>query len=341
MTAGAASAANAATIRPGDLGDLFAAISGDTATVLGGRPLLMVDATIGVPPPGWTPGSIPVVVVGVVSGTAVEAALVDPSPYDVLVTEDDPMLAAIVEQVARCPVAAVSLAVLLRGGDRRSVEEGLAAESAVYSTLQAGAEFAAWRAARGPTSLPPDPEPPVLTSRQGDELHVVLNRPRRHNAVTMGLRDGLAEALTLAAADDSITAVHLSGNGPSFCSGGDLGEFGLYPDPATAHVTRLDPQPGAARPRHRRSSCTCTCMARAWGRGSRCPRSPITSIAAPGTVISLPELGLGLVPGAGGTASIPRRIGRQRTAALALSGAPHRRRHGAVVGTDRRGRVKP
>src|SRR6185436_15255604 len=130
---------------------------------------------------------------------------------------------------------------------------------------------------------------PVLVERVGDELHVTLNRPRRHNAVTAALRDGLSEALTLAAADDSITAVHLSGNGPSFCSGGDLGEFGLFPDPATAHVTRLT-------------------------------RSPARVVAAPGTVISLPELGLGLVPGAGGTASIPRRIGRQRTAALALSG---------------------
>ncbi len=315
------SAASAAPIRPGDLGDLFGAISGDTATVLGGRPLLMVDATIGVPPPGWTPGSIPVVVVGVVSGTPVDAALVDPSPYDVLLTEDDPVLPAIVEQVARHPVAAVSLAVLLRGGDRRSLEEGLAAESAVYSTLQAGAEFAAWRAERGPTALPPDPEPPVLISRHGDELHVVLNRPHRHNAVTMGLRDGLAEALTLAAADDSIRAVHLSGSGPSFCSGGDLGEFGLLPDPATAHVTRLTRSP--ARLAHAIADrlhvhLHGACM----GAGMEVPALAHHVVAAPGTVISLPELGLGLVPGAGGTASIPRRIGRQRTAALALSGVP-------------------
>ena len=48
---------------------------------------------------------------------------------------------------------------------------------------------------------------------------------------------------------------------------------------------------------------------------------PAASSAAPGTVIALPEVSLGLVPGAGGTVSIPRRIGRHRTAALALSGA--------------------
>jgi enoyl-CoA hydratase/carnithine racemase len=42
--------------------------------------------------------------------------------------------------------------------------------------------------------------------------------------------------------------------------------------------------------------------------------------AAPDTRIALPEIGLGLIPGAGGTVSITRRIGRQRTAALGLSG---------------------
>jgi hypothetical protein len=256
----------------------------------------------------------------VVGGAADDVAAVDPSPYDVVLAEDDPMLPAIVEQATRCPVAAVSLAVLLRGGGGRTVDDGLAAESAVYSTLQAGAEFAAWRATRGAPSLPPDPEPPVLTSREGDELHIVLNRPHRHNAVTMALRDALSEALTLAAADDSIRAVHLSGNGPSFCSGGDLGEFGSFPDPATAHVTRLTRSPARLAHLiadklhvHLHGSCM--------GAGIEVPALAGHVVAAPDTVIALPELGLGLVPGAGGTASIPRRIGRQRTAALALSGA--------------------
>jgi enoyl-CoA hydratase/carnithine racemase len=58
------------------------------------------------------------------------------------------------------------------------------------------------------------------------------------------------------------------------------------------------------------------------GAGIEVPALAHHVVAAAGTVISLPELGLGLVPGAGGTASIPHRIGRQRTAALALSGVP-------------------
>ena len=45
-------------------------------------------------------------------------------------------------------------------------------------------------------------------------------------------------------------------------------------------------------------------------------------VAHPDTQISLPEIGLGLIPGAGGTVSLPRRIGRHRTAELAFAGAP-------------------
>jgi enoyl-CoA hydratase/carnithine racemase len=42
--------------------------------------------------------------------------------------------------------------------------------------------------------------------------------------------------------------------------------------------------------------------------------------AAPDAYFQLPEVGMGLVPGAGGSVSLPRRIGRQRTARLALGG---------------------
>ena len=45
-------------------------------------------------------------------------------------------------------------------------------------------------------------------------------------------------------------------------------------------------------------------------------------LGSPDTLIALPEIGLGLVPGAGGTVSLPRRIGRLRTAWLAFTGRP-------------------
>jgi enoyl-CoA hydratase/carnithine racemase len=57
-----------------------------------------------------------------------------------------------------------------------------------------------------------------------------------------------------------------------------------------------------------------------FGSGIELPAFAGRVIAAPDTSIALPELGLGLVPGAGGTVSLPCRIGRHRTAWLALSG---------------------
>ena len=58
------------------------------------------------------------------------------------------------------------------------------------------------------------------------------------------------------------------------------------------------------------------------GSGIELPAFASRVVADPSTIISLPEVSLGLVPGAGGTVSLPRRIGRHRTALLGLSGLP-------------------
>jgi len=207
----------------------------------------------------------------------------------------------------------------LRGGDSRSITEGLVAESAVYSLLQSGPEFAAWRAARA--RRPPRPEAPeaVRVERRDNRLEVALSRPHVHNAFNVALRDQLVEALRIAQVDPSIERVQLTGDGPSFCSGGDLDEFGSFPDPASAHVVRLTRSAGAIvsslGPRIE-TYLHGACM----GAGIEVPAFGGLVAAHPDTRIALPELSLGLIPGAGGTVSLPRRIGRQRTALLALSG---------------------
>ena len=243
-----------------------------------------------------------------------------PEPFDVLLGRDDAMIDRIVERVARHPVAAAALTVLLRESERRSVDDGLAFESAVYSTLQSGAEFVAWRRSRPRVAAAPDAEPPVLVRRVGAELHVELNRPGRHNAVSSALRDGLTAAFAAAISDDEIAKVRLGGIGPSFCSGGDLDEFGSFPDPAIAHVTRLSRSP--ARLAHRlRERLWVHLHGACFGAGIELPAFAGHVSATEDAVIALPELELGLIPGAGGTVSLPRRVGRHRTAALALSGA--------------------
>ncbi len=61
-----------------------------------------------------------------------------------VVTDDERVVAAIERTVAATPLAAVALALLLRGRDGRTVGEALVAESMAYSLLQSGPEFAAW-----------------------------------------------------------------------------------------------------------------------------------------------------------------------------------------------------
>jgi enoyl-CoA hydratase/carnithine racemase len=153
----------------------------------------------------------------------------------------------------------------------------------------------------------------------------VLDRPSKRNAFSAEMRDALCEALALAIHDDSIARVTLSGAGPSFCSGGDLDEFGSLPDPATAHAIRSTRSPAALLARvagRAEARVHGACV----GAGVELPAFCARVVAARDSFFQLPELGMGLVPGAGGTVSLPRRIGRQRSAWLALT----RRRLGAA-----------
>jgi hypothetical protein len=241
-----------------------------------------------------------------------------PAWADLVAAPDDPLTDTVARVVAGRPLAATVLTLLLRTGGGRTVSEGLVAESTAYGLLQGGPEFARWRASRPPRAPTVAGRPPVRVERHGGELTVTLDRPRVHNALDSAMRDALVEALAVAAHDPSVTVVHLRGAGASFCSGGDLDEFGTRSDPATAHLVRLLASPARA-------------VAEVGGRvvahlhgdvvGSGVELAAFAGrvVAARSTRISLPEVGLGLIPGAGGTVSLPRRIGRHRTLRLALS----------------------
>jgi enoyl-CoA hydratase/carnithine racemase len=207
---------------------------------------------------------------------------------------------------------------LVEASPRLDVEAGLLAESLAYGLLQGGPEFARWLEARGPVD-PPVPSPdPVLLARDGDRLTITLHRPEVHNAVDVTLRDALVDAFALVAADPALV-VDLRGDGPSFSSGGDLREFGSFPDPVTAHAIRSERLPARALAAvadrvtaHVHGSCV--------GAGVELAAFCHRVVAHPATTFRLPEVQMGLVPGQGGTVSLPRRIGVERTLELALSG---------------------
>jgi enoyl-CoA hydratase len=242
------------------------------------------------------------------------------SAFDVVVADRE-ALERVVEAVVSRPIASLALVQLLRRGESRGTHEALLDESLVYSTLQSGPEFGEWLGGRRPRKAAVEfSGPPVRAERNGDVLTLTLDRPEKRNAFSAEMRDALCEALEVAVVDADVASIVLRGEGRAFCSGGDLDEFGTLPDPATAHVIRST--------RHvARLLDRCAARTTAWvhgaciGAGMELPAFCGQVVADPDARFLLPEVAMGLVPGAGGTCSIPRRIGRQRCAWLALTGA--------------------
>ncbi len=259
---------------------------------------------------------LPAVVVAVVSNPRARR----PAWADVAVGPDSAELAATLETVTANPLASATLAVLLRDSEHRSVAQGLVAESTAYGLLQSGPEFAAWRHRVPVRNHPGGEGPVVLVERRDAQLEVTLHRPHVLNAFNAAMRDGLAAALHVALVDPTVTSVVLRGAGSAFCSGGDLDEFGSRTDSTTAHLIRL--QRSAGRMLAELSARTTVHIhGPTVGSGIELAAFAGEVVADRATRISLPEVHLGLIPGAGGTVSLPRRIGRHATMLLAL-GSP-------------------
>jgi Enoyl-CoA hydratase/isomerase len=265
-------------------------------------------------PTGPAPAGVDVALASCTSGAA--------PPGWVAVDDAAAELDRLSAAVGSAPHAAVALTQVLRLGEHLDTDAALSIESLAYSTLQCAPAFATWLASRTARSAAavPETDPAVMVERHHDVLRITLNRPQVRNAIDRRLRDELCAALAVACADPTLRVVELRGAGIAFCSGGDLGEFGTLPDAFTAHLTRTTRSPA-------RMLAAVADRAVAFVHGA-CVGAGIELAAFAGHVVAtsdagfcLPELALGLVPGAGGTVSIPRRVGRQRTAWLALTGS--------------------
>ncbi|TXC70296.1 enoyl-CoA hydratase/isomerase family protein [Sphingomonas ginsenosidivorax] len=224
----------------------------------------------------------------------------------------------LVAQVGRHPHAAAVSVQVLRATEPMPVDQALLIESLGYAVLQGSGEHAAWIAARPVVARAPEPGR-VVTTRDGATLSIVIDRPAAHNAIDRTMRDALFEAFTVAEMDPDIVRVALRSTGAAFGTGADLGEFGTTRDPATAHAIR-----GLSLPAHPLSRCATKVDVHVQG---ACVGSSLEIAAFAGRVTAsraawfqLPELAMGVLPGAGGCVSVARRIGRQRAALMILSG---------------------
>lgn len=231
----------------------------------------------------------------------------------------DAMVDGLRAAVAAQPAAAGVAAQVFRMTLGQSFDQALMLESLAYSMLLASRGFRGWRAATPIRAKLDDAAPRVIVAQTGAMLEICLNRAAARNAFDARMRDELVEALTFALDHPDAPDVILSGAGPGFSAGGDLDEFGRASDPAIAHLIRTLRSP--ARLAHELGPrLTARLHGACVGAGIEVPAGAGKVIARSGAVFRLPEVSMGLIPGAGGTATIPRRIGRQRACYMTLSG---------------------
>lgn len=156
------------------------------------------------------------------------------------------------------------------------------------------------------------PSGQVRLERDGDVAVICIDNPPI-NAGSAAVRAGLLQAIDMVARDDSLVAAVLIGVGSTFIAGSDIREFGQplaephLPDVIAAIETCTKPFVAALH-------------GAALGGGFELALGCDARIAAPSTVVGLPEVTLGIIPGAGGTQRLPRLVGVPRAIAMICSG---------------------
>jgi enoyl-CoA hydratase/carnithine racemase len=248
----------------------------------------------------------------------------DPAPDDLapddlaLLAEGPISVGALRAGISAQPQAAAVAVDLLRSIDIANAEQGLVHESLAYGVLQGSSAHAEWLASRPRAVAFPAPGR-VTARRDGNIVEIGLDRADARNAIDRTMRDQLFGAFSVAALDPDVTRGTLRGAGRTFSVGADLSEFGTTRDPATAHAIRM-----ATLPAHAIHRCADKFEARVQGAcvGSGLEMAAFAArlTATADAWFQLPELAMGLIPGAGGCVSVTRRIGRRRTVAMILSG---------------------
>ncbi|WP_037565866.1 3-hydroxyacyl-CoA dehydrogenase NAD-binding domain-containing protein [Sphingomonas sp. UNC305MFCol5.2] len=155
---------------------------------------------------------------------------------------------------------------------------------------------------------------PITTSRQGDVLILTSDNPPV-NALGAAVRQGLQAGIEEAKNDDSIKAVVIACAGKTFFAGADITEFGKAMQEPSLPVL-LDQIEALDKP------VVAAIHGTALGGGCEVALACHYRIAVPSAKLGLPEVKLGILPGAGGTQRLPRVAGVEFALELAAKGDP-------------------
>jgi 3-hydroxyacyl-CoA dehydrogenase len=155
---------------------------------------------------------------------------------------------------------------------------------------------------------------PVSLRRDGNVAIITIDNPPV-NALRHGVRQGIQDCVTQARDDASVEAIILTGAGRTFVAGADITEFGKPPQPPSLIevISILDDV---------KKPTIAAVHGTPLGGGLELTMGCHYRVAAPSTRLGLPEIKLGLIPGAGGTQRLPRLIGIEKALPMILSGEP-------------------
>ena len=155
---------------------------------------------------------------------------------------------------------------------------------------------------------------PISTQRHGDVLVVTSNNPPV-NALGAAVRQGLVAAIEEAESDEAIKAVVIRCEGQTFFAGADITEFGKPPVMPWL-PTVVDTIENCSKP------VVAAIHGTALGGGLEIALGCHYRVAVPDAKLGVPEVKLGLLPGAGGTQRLPRVAGVQKALEMTTSGTP-------------------
>ena len=154
----------------------------------------------------------------------------------------------------------------------------------------------------------------VDLSIEGEVALVTINSPPV-NALSQAVREGLKRGVEAAEANGAVKAIVIICDGRTFIAGADISEFGKPPSPPSLQEA-LDAMENASKP------VIAAIHGTALGGGFEVALTAHYRIAAPSAKCGLPEIKLGIIPGAGGTQRLPRLIGPEKALDAILSGTP-------------------
>ena len=159
---------------------------------------------------------------------------------------------------------------------------------------------------------------------EGDVAVLTLNSPPV-NALSAGVRNGLDAGLDQAIAEPAVHAIVLICAGRTFIAGADISEFGKPPQGASIHAL-IDKIEGASKP------VGAAIHGTALGGGLETALACHYRVGVPSAKFGLPEVKLGLLPGAGGTQRLPRIVGVEKALDMMTSGTPIGAKDAAATG---------